>query len=160
MAQIEEENRRKSKNDPARKSLRVDLTPMVDLGFLLLTFFILTTTLSEPTVARLIMPKESGVKTPVKENATITLMLKRNDLIDYYEGSAPKQQFIEHCSFGNLRSVIQQKQHKVGQVLGDRKETVIIISPGNESTYKNFVDALDEIQINDVRHYFVTDAIQ
>lgn len=155
MAQIEEGNRRKSKNDSASKPVRVDLTPMVDLGFLLITFFILTTALSEAAVARLMMPKDTGVKTPVKKNATLTLMLKRNDSIDYYEGSVPQQQLIQHCSFGNLRSVIQQKQQKVGQRFGDRKETVIIISPGSESTYKDFVAALDEIQIKDVQHFII-----
>jgi biopolymer transport protein ExbD len=160
MAQMEERTRRESKNDSASKSLRVDLTPMVDLGFLLITFFILTTALSEPTVARLVMPKDTQVKTLVKENATLTLMLKRNDSIDYYEGDMPKQEFIGHCSFNNLRSVIQQKQKKVAQVLGNSKETVAIISPGDESTYKNFVDALDEIQINDIQHYFIIDTKQ
>ena len=158
MAQMEDDNRHTSKNVSARKSLRVDLTPMVDLGFLLITFFILTTALSEPTVAKLMMPKDTLVKTPVKKSATLTLMLKRNDSIGYYEGDTPKQEFIRHCSFNNLRSVIQQKQRKVAKVLGDSKETVVIISPGNGSSYKNFVDALDEIQINDVRHYFIIDA--
>jgi biopolymer transport protein ExbD len=158
MSQFEENARRKSKNDSAKKSLRVDLTPMVDLGFLLITFFILTTALSEPTIARLIMPEDTNVTTPVKKNAALTLLLIRNDSIDYYEGDTPKQEFIKHCSFNNLRSVIQQKQQKVAEVLGDREETVIIISPGDGSTYKNFVDALDEIQINDIQHYFVVDA--
>jgi len=131
---------------------------MVDLGFLLITFFILTTALSQPTIARLIMPEDSNVKTAVKESSVLTLILTRNDSIDYYEGSIPKAELIGHCSFRKLRSVIQQKQNKVAKALGDRAETVIIIYPGNQSTYKNFVDALDEIQINDVSHYFVMNA--
>ena len=158
MAPIQEDNRQKSKKYSARKSLRVDLTPMVDLGFLLITFFILSTALSEPLVAQLVMPKDSNVDIPVKENAVLTLSLMRNDSIAYYEGSTPKQEFIRYCSFNNLRSVIQQKQQKVSKILGSRKETVVIISPRKESTYKNFVDALDEIQINDIQHYFVIDA--
>ena len=71
------------------------------------------------------------VKTLYKRDATLTLMLKRNDSIDYYEGDVPAKELIRHGSFNNLRSVIQQKQLKVSQILGDRKETVIIISPGN-----------------------------
>ena len=157
MAQIEEHNHRKSKSNSSKKTLRVDLTPMVDLGFLLITFFILTTALSEPKVASLIMPKDSPVKTPVKRNATLTLLLKGNDSIDYYEGDTPAHELIKHCSFYDLRSVIQQKQQKVGKVLGDRKATVLIISPGDSSTYKNFVDVLDEIQINDIQHYYVVE---
>jgi len=101
------------------------------------------------------MPKDSPIDIPVKKSATLTLLLIRNDSIGYYEGDVPKAGLIRYCSFSNLRSVIQQKQQKVAEVLGSRKETVVIISAGNESTYKNFVDALDEIQINDIQHYFV-----
>ena len=156
MAQFED-IRRKSKNHSIKKMLKVDLTPMVDLGFLLITFFILTTSLSTPTVARLVMPKDTNVTTPIKENAVLTLLLSRNNSVDYYEGDTLVPGLIQYCSFGGLRSVIQQKQQKVAKVLGDRKETVIIISPGNESTYKDLV-VLDEIQINDIRHYFIVDA--
>ena len=157
MSQFEENVRRRSTNASAKKTVRVDLTPMVDLGFLLITFFILTTALSDPTIARLIMPKDTDVTTPVKKDAVLTLLLIHNDSIAYYEGDTPKQAFIKHCTFNDLRAVIQEKQQKVASVLGDRTETVIIICPGEESTYKNFIDALDEIQINDITHYFVVD---
>lgn len=158
MAQLEGNNRRKSKYFSSKKSLRVDLTPMVDLGFLLITFFILTTALSEPAVTNLLMPKDNKkVTTAVKEHATLTLMLSRNNAVAYYEGSRPAQEFIKHCSFNDLRSVIQHKQQMVAKMLGDRKETVVIISPDESSTYKNFVDALDEIQINDLKHYYIVD---
>jgi biopolymer transport protein ExbD len=40
-------------------------------------------------------------------------------------------------------------------ISGDKNETVVIIDPSSESSYKNFVDVIDEIQINDIRHYFV-----
>jgi len=95
MAPIQEGNRQESKKYSTRKSLRVDLTPMVDLGFLLITFFILSTALSEPLVAQLVMPKDSNVKTPLKENAVLTLSLIRNDSIAYYEGRTPKKLKVE-----------------------------------------------------------------
>ena len=155
MAQIEENNRSKSNKYLKRKSIRVDLTPMVDLGFLLITFFILTTSLSDPTIANLALPKESIIKTFVKANATLTLLLIRNDSIKYFEGPDQNTGISKYCTFQNLRSVIQEKQKKVASVLGSRLEAVLIIYPGDQSTYKNFIDALDEIQINDIRHYFV-----
>ncbi len=155
MAQIEENSRPKSKKYSKGKLIRVDLTPMVDLGFLLMTFFILTTIFSQPTVAKLLLPKDSPVNIPVKKNAVLTISLMRNDSIAWYEGIPDKSQLQNYCRFNNLRSIIQQKQKKVAAVLGNRSETVLIVYPEKESTYKNLIDVLDEVSINDISHYFI-----
>ena len=154
MAQIEE-NIRRLKKYSTGKLVKVDLTPMVDLGFLLITFFILTTALSEPTIAKLVLPKDSNTKTLLKANAVLTLMLTRNDSIKYFEGPDQNKAISKYCTFKDLRSVIQQKQKKVDSIFGNRSETTIIIYPEDQATYKNFIDAMDEIQINDIKHYFV-----
>lgn len=158
IAQLENNAHQKNKIRSAKKSLRVDLTSMVDLGFLLITFFILTTTLSQPAVTNLIMPKDSNVKTLLKESTTLTLMLNRHDSINYYEGNITSPGDINHSTFKNLRAVIQQKEKKVAKLFGNHSLTTILIYPGEESTYKNFVDVLDEIQINDITRYFIVDA--
>ena len=155
MAQIEENIHNKSKKYSARRLIRVDLTPMVDLGFLLITFFVLTTALSQPASTNLILPKDSGENILLKESVVLTLRLIRNDSIQYFEGTNENKENTKYCSFKNIRSVIQQKQKKIAAILGNRLETTIIMYPENQSTYKNFMDALDEIQINDIRHYFV-----
>ncbi len=154
MAQIEKKPTANARSLTSRTHLRVDLTPMVDLGFLLITFFILSTTFLEPNVANLVMPKDSKIETKIHESAVLTLMPNRNNEVDYFEGSRPD--ILMHCSYAQVRSVIQQKQKKVAEVLGNRNKMVIIIQPGDESSYKNFIDILDEIQINDVQHYFIT----
>ncbi len=160
MAQIENTHRH-SKNKSNRKNIKIDLTPMVDLGFLLITFFILATTLSQPTIAKLIVPKDSDTTTTkVSKGTVLTLMLMRNDSIKYFEGNIPGPESMRYCSFASLRSVLQQKQKRVAEILGDKEKTVIIICPGNESTYKDFINVLDEIQINDIRHYFVVNETQ
>jgi biopolymer transport protein ExbD len=133
------------------KSIRVDLTPMVDLGFLLITFFVLTTSLHSNIVMRLIVPKDSDSSTAVPKSKTLTFILERNDSIGYYDGSAKN---IQYAGFGAMRTLIQQKQRS----LGSRKDSmIIIIKPTKESSYKNFVDAMDEIYINDCKTYFVAD---
>jgi len=155
MAQLDLSPRRQSKSLSHRIRLNVDLTPMVDLGFLLITFFILSTTLSQPQSTDLVIPKDSKEKTPLKESAVLTLMPVRNNQIDYFEGRNESSVMTKHCSYNELRSVIQQKQREVARVLGNQNETVIIIDPDSTSSYKNFMDIMDEIQINDIRHYFV-----
>lgn len=155
MAEIENNTHGKNRFLTGRTSLRVDLTPMVDLGFLLISFFMLSTTFSQPRVANLIMPKDSDIETPVGELATLTLMPVRNNEINYYEGRQLSPGLIRHCSYAEVRAVIRQKRQKVEDALGSADKTVIIIDPGSESSYKNFMDLLDEIQINDIQHYFV-----
>src|SRR5688572_32950176 len=70
-------------------STRVDMTPMVDLGFLLITFFIFTATMNEPTTMDLNMPKDTDKEdevTKAKQSGALTVMLGKNDQVYYYEG--------------------------------------------------------------------------
>src|SRR5215217_263277 len=69
--------------------VKVDMTPMVDLGFLLITFFIFTTTLTQPNVTKLLMPKESDVPMPVPESTLLTALVDKDKII-IYEGDLKK----------------------------------------------------------------------
>ena len=72
-------------------STRIDLTPMVDLGFLLITFFMYTTTMSKPKTMEINMPyKDENIKeeeqSKVKSSTVITVLLSKDHRIYYYEG--------------------------------------------------------------------------
>ena len=137
-------------------SLKIDMTPLVDLGFLLITFFIFTSALSEPTVTRLIMPKE-GEQSPVPESKSITLVLD-NQKVYAYEGrweKAVAESRIAQTTYSlptGMGDLVRQKQNKVGQDL------VVLIKPLSTSSYQNVVAALDEMQINNVQKYAIVEA--
>ena len=139
------------------KNIRVDLTPMVDLGFLLITFFILTTSLQEQKEMKLLMPKDSSDSTLLEGSTTLTFILKSNDSIGYYDGLSKE---IKYEKLGTMRNIIQQKQQGLLNKHIDRKKLTVIIKPTSESTYQNFIDALDEVSINDCRHYFIAEPLK
>jgi biopolymer transport protein ExbD len=137
-------------------STRVDLTPMVDLGFLLITFFIFTTTMSQPTAMKLFLPKDTDnpeEQNKIKASGALTLLLGKNDQIYYYEGElAPDASNFKTGSFKDIRKVIIDKKRAT-----DEKDFVVVIKPDNDATYKNTVDILDEMTINVVKRYAMVD---
>lgn len=101
-----------------KQSTRIDFTPMVDLGFLLITFFMLTTTMSKPQTMEVNLPSKEKVnkeeQTKVAESSAITVILGENDKVYYYEGNAPSvADSIKVTSFapnGGIRDVLLAKQ--------------------------------------------------
>jgi len=168
-------------------STRVDMTPMVDLGFLLITFFVFTATMSTPTTLDLNMPKDvqdETKKTEVKQSSVLTILLGKADQVYYYEGqlevSEGKNNF-KSSNFKDIRKIIIDKKKEVmsrfnpatadpvscdaekaaAKKRGDPDwenackdiDFVVIIKPNDEATYKNTVDILDEMTINQVKRY-------
>ena len=134
-------------------STRVDLTPMVDLGFLLITFFIFTTTVSQPTSMNLSMPKDTkdeNLDTKVKESGTLTLMLGKGNVIYYYFGNDPAT--MQTTGYKDVRKVILDKKK-----ITPAEDLFIIIKPDKDATYKNAVDIIDEMSINDITRYAMVD---
>ena len=140
-----------------RLSTRVDLTPMVDLGFLLITFFIFTTTLSQPSVMKLNLPQD-GPPTLSSEDKTLNLVLYKNNTVGYYFGNDVNRMKFTNYSSSGIRSEIQKAQDKVAQRFGDKSQLFTVIKPTSESTYKNIVDVLDEMLINNVKRYVLSES--
>jgi biopolymer transport protein ExbD len=166
-------------------STRVDMTPMVDLGFLLITFFIFTATMSSPTTMDLNMPKESDKKedeTKVKQSGALTIMLGKDDQIYYYEGELTPENassIFKSGTFKTIRDEIIRKRQEVirnhahdakceelkakAKERGDKnwekadldRDFVVVIKPTAEATYKNTVDILDEMTINAVKRFAI-----
>ena len=137
-------------------STRVDLTPMVDLGFLLITFFIFTTTMSQPTALKLFLPKDTDKpeeQNKIKASGALTIILGKGDGVYYYEGElSPTGENFKASNFKEIRSEIINKKKSTNP-----QDFVVVIKPGPEATYKNTVDILDEMTINDVKRYAMVD---
>jgi biopolymer transport protein ExbD len=141
-------------------STRVDMTPMVDLGFLLITFFIFTTTMSTPTTMDLYMPKDTEKDEDLnkaKASGALTILLAKNDNVYYYEGQlevdAAKNNF-KSTNFKGIRDIIINKKKNTPP-----EDLVIVIKPNEEATYKNTVDILDEMMINAVKRFALVDIL-
>ncbi|MGG9963344.1 ExbD/TolR family protein [Ferruginibacter sp. SUN106] len=142
-----------------KKSTRVDLTPMVDLGFLLLTFFVFTTSMAKPRAMNLVTPNDkiAGNPTEICESCVLTVMLDKDDKIFYYEGMPGNEAVVKETTFApdGIRKVLLQKLKAVKDAKGTANDMVLIIKPGSESAFKNFVDMADEVTINNIKHYFL-----
>lgn len=148
-----------------KMSTRVDLTAMVDLGFLLITFFMLATTFNKPKTMEVNKPaKEEDKKEkepPIKMSKTATLMLGANDKLYVYvspdEIDATTELALDSVDYSSsgLRKYIQRRQKEVQEQWGDKDQLFVMIKPLPASNVKNIVDVLDEMTINDVKRYAI-----
>jgi biopolymer transport protein ExbD len=131
-----------------KQSTKVDLTAMVDLAFLLITFFMLTTSLSKPLAMDIAKPdkdeKNEDNKLELRASQTMTILLGKNNKIAWYMGEAGKSTpTIE--GFGDIKNSLLKNKENVKKTTG--KDIIVIIKPAKGSTYKNFVDIMDWLNI-------------
>ena len=145
-----------------KHATRVDLTPMVDLGFLLITFFIFTTTMSEPMALDLKMPddtKKVDVEMNVGESAALTIIPVADNKVFYYHGSLELAMktgtygIVNYSFKDGIGQVIRDKQLAMDRAGKVRKDLTLMIKPTDNANYQNVVNILDEAKINDVKHY-------
>jgi len=149
-------------NTGGKQSPRVDLTPMVDLAFLLITFFMLTTSLAKPHAMDVAMPdkdkenKDDNLE--VADNRTLTVLLGANNKIEYYMGQLEKPldgPTVVGYGKNGIRPVILKKMKEVQAATG--KGLIVIIRPSDNSNYRNLVDILDEMKIVNAQQYMIGD---
>lgn len=158
--QINSDSRGRSK----RLSTRVDMTPMVDLGFLLITFFMLATTMSKPTSMSVAVPVDDTEREPIRASGVLTLFLGAHNQVYYLDGVAADDSkapaSLKTVSYGvDLRNEIFAAQRRVNIAKRDDNALIIIIKPTAASSYKNMVDALDEMAITRSKRYALVDKL-
>jgi len=119
--QVAEKGKKGGKPAPKKLSTRVDLTPMVDLGFLLITFFMLTTSMLKPQTMEISVPSKDKVEeeeqNKVKASQAITILMGKEDRLYYYfgtqeDGVDPEVIKTDYSSEG-LRKMLFQKNYDV-----------------------------------------------
>lgn len=172
MAEVSQDSgggRGKHKGGPKskKKSTKIDMTAMVDVAFLLLTFFILTTTLATPSAMELNKPpkeeKDKDNTVDVVQDKVMTLILGDNDKVHYYVGiEDPKLKTVDFSDEGirkTVRDFIKSKPNLCRDVNNAPGcwDPIFVIKPGKKSRYKNMVDALDEMRITNAPKYALTE---
>ncbi len=142
-----------------KKNINIDFAPMVDLGFLLITFFIFTTEMIKPKVFGLHVHDESEIidkGTQAPESATITLLMKENGVIDFFEGREYRPLKTGSASLytkPSLRDYLINKRIRIEQQLGSNTNCTVLIRPSALTSYKELIDVLDEMKITDIKKY-------
>jgi len=158
MAELEQKQaggKKGKKKGRKKMSTRIDLTPMVDLGFLLVTFFMLTTTFSKPQTMEINLPvKEPTEINPedepgVKASKSLTIIMAEDNKLFWYMGltEAPLEGPIgTNYTADGIRKVLLEKNATI-------EDLIVLIKPANSAIYKNVVDILDEMNISNIKRY-------
>ncbi|SFI41203.1 ExbD/TolR family protein [Halpernia frigidisoli] len=160
--QVKEQGGKGGKVRSKKQNTRVDMTPMVDLGFLLITFFMFTTTFSKPNVMDLGLPakpkkEQKQPDTEIKLSNSISLLIGKNNRIFWHQqdNTSLTDETLNETTFDRegIRKIIQQAKARAA----DQSLFTVIIKPTDDAVYKNFVDILDEMAVTKSERYGVTD---
>ena len=190
-AEVQESGGKNGKSKQKKFAVRVDFTPMVDMNMLLITFFMLCTTLSKPQTMEISMPSNDKSiteqqKSMVKASQAITLLLGADNKLYYYEGEPNYKDYtsLKETSYtpDGIRSILLQKnvaavnkvralklqkldlkiseeeyRKQVSEIKSGKDTPTVTIKATDDASYKNLIDALDEMQICNIGKYVITD---
>ena len=156
----ESQSGKAAKGRTKKPTPRVDLTAMVDLMFLLTTFFMLTTSLGSLNAADIAKPDKTDIDVVANypESRTMTILLGKNNKSICYMGTIEKAKMkvisvanIQKEIIANERLVAQTHQHDPS------KHMIVIIKPSKTARFQNFVDVIDEMKIANIKSYAIDD---
>lgn len=133
-------------------STKIDMTPMVDLAFLLLTFFILTTSFNKARVMALTMPEQPQDSTSIPrimDKDVMNVVLAENDKVYWWMGLEPSAASTNYSREG-VRKILLEKRNA-------NPDLMVLIKPKDNSKYENIIDILDEIEITNMKRYAIVD---
>ena len=138
-----------------RSSTHIDMTPMVDLAFLLLTFFIMTTTFKSHQIIDLIMPDNQSTKSPIllAESKAINLLIMNDRKLKWYMGAEDKAARALPATFSegpnSIRKILMQKN----KIVND--SVFVLIKPSDNSSYNDLITVFDLMTICNINSYTI-----
>jgi biopolymer transport protein ExbD len=167
-----------------KNSTHIDMTPMVDLAFLLLTFFMLTTTFGKPKTMEINMPVKDPTNKPQEVNNAITMLLTGDDKAFWYFGELKPETKLTPTNFssdGIRKLLLDYNKFAVEQIKdlraqaltnkmadttlkrlevdikGNKRSLMVLVKTDDKAKYKNVIDMLDELNICMVGKYALVD---
>jgi biopolymer transport protein ExbD len=169
-----------------KQSTHIDMTPMVDLAFLLLTFFMLTTTFGKPKTMEINMPVKPppGQEILNEVNNAITILLSDDDKIYWYYGELKPETKLTLTDFSpsgvrklfldyNKQAVSEIKtlkenalktnmnedtlKSKIVDIKGKKYALMVLVKTDDKAKYKNVIDIIDELNICLIGKYALVD---
>lgn len=134
----------KKRRQPRRLGIRIDMTPMVDIAFLLLTFFMLTTTMSKPQTMEINLPPSKDVKVEIAESNLMTLRVKGDGSIYWNMGiESPKK-----VEFNNLKALLKERVEQ-------NPKLTVLLKIHRDGKYKMLVDIIDEFNVSGISRFSI-----
>ncbi|SIP98646.1 Biopolymer transport protein ExbD [Chryseobacterium sp. RU37D] len=148
-------------NKQRKKMIRIDMTPMVDLGFLLITFFMFTTNFTKPNVMDLGLPEKDPSTHPIdnvmRDKDQVTFILGKDNHVFYHQSNSEdlNKNNLKETDFNGIKitKIISEAYNNAPS----KDKFTVIVKPTDEANYKNFVDILDNIAISKKERYGITD---
>ncbi len=148
---------RKGRKRPQRLGFHLDMTPMVDVAFLLLTFFMLTTTFSKFNTMEINTPPEKS-EVRVAENNVLTLRIADDSMAYCSLGSTAPQPFPLYDSRDSRQLALSSElRQRLQQQIAANKKTVLVIKISENAKYRHLVAILDELNLMKIERFSLED---
>jgi biopolymer transport protein ExbD len=134
------------KKKKKRTGVRIDMTPMVDVAMLLLTFFMLTTVFSQPQTMELNLPPNKDVQVEVAASTLLTVRVAQDMKIYYSMGNEPL--LLKKIEFKELRPLLVEKLRGIPKL-------ITLVQIDREAKYNDMVDIIDELNLAKITRFSI-----
>jgi biopolymer transport protein ExbD len=134
------------KKKKKRAGVRIDMTPMVDVALLMLTFFMLTTVFSQPQTMELNLPPDKEVVVEVAASTLLTVRVAPDMKIYWNMGNEPTA--LKKITFKELRPLLVERLRGIPKL-------ITLVQIDREAKYNDMVDIIDELNLAKITRFSI-----